>query len=372
MTDVGELLGSIAASGMECAQGAWPAEPLDDVAWAELLRRVRAERLPGFLVHAIGSGALAATPQQAVQAKREHLVAVGRVLGIETGALQILRQLASAGVQARVLKGPAVAQLDYPDPALRLFVDIDLIVRSDDFDRAVVALTEAGHHRRHRQPRPGFDRRFSKGTSFVVSDHLVVDLHRTFVMGPFGLWVDLVEVWRSSSTFTMGGARLQALDREVRFMHACFHAALGDVVPRLVPQRDVVQMLLDVRLDVDRVLLLARNWRAEAVVAKAVTESWRTLRLDLRPDLVVWALGYRPSRREARELALYSDSESGYARKSLGALRAVPGLRDKAAFLRALAFPDPSYVEGRYVSPRQRLTKGLFAVAGLRSRKRSS
>lgn len=359
MTDAGDLLGSIAASGLEFAQGAWPAEPLDSDTWGELMRRVRAERLPGFLVHAIGSGALAATPQQAAQAKKEHLVTVGRVLGIETGALQIIRQLATAGVRARVLKGPAVAQLDYPDPALRLFVDVDLIVRSDEFDRAVAALTEAGHRRRHRQPRPGFDRRFSKGTSFVVHERLEIDLHRTFVMGPYGLRVQLDDLWGPGSTFHLGGTEVEALDPEVRFLHACFHTALGDVVPRLVPQRDVAQMLLNGRLDLDRVDLLSRRWQAEAVITKAVSHTWRTLRLEASSPWIDRVRNAPLSVRAERQLALYSDPHGSYTRKSLGALCAVPGIRNKAAFAYALTFPEASYVEGRYTTPRQRWWKAV-------------
>jgi hypothetical protein len=365
MTDLGELLGSIAASGLHGAPGIWPVEPLATDVWAELVQRVRAERLSGFLVHAIGSGALAVTEQQAAQAKREHLVAVGRVLGIETGSLEIIRQLSAAGVRARVLKGPAVANLDYPDPALRLFVDIDLIVRSEEFDRAVTALTEAGHRRRHRQPRPGFDRRFSKGTSFVAHERLDIDLHRTFVMGPYGLRVQLDDLWGPGSTFRLGGTQVEALDPEVRFLHACFHTALGDVVPRLVPQRDVAQMLLNGRLDLDRVDSLMRRWQAEAVVAKAVAHTWSTLGLQ---DSSAWIDRVRRapvSAHAERQLALYSDPHGSYTRKSLGALRAVPGIRDKAAFAYALTFPEPSYVEGRYTSPRQRWWKALRQVARL-------
>jgi hypothetical protein len=182
-------------------------------------------------------------------------------------------------------------------------------------------------------------------------------------MGPFGLRVDLEDVWGSASTFQVGKTTVQALDPEVRFLHACFHTALGDVVPRLVPQRDVAQMLLNGKLDVDRVDALMRHWQADPVVARAVSHTWRNLGLSTRPSLADWALDYRPTARAVRELALYSDPESSYTRKSIGALRAVPGFRGKLAFAYALAFPQPSYVEERYQSARQRWWKALHEAA---------
>jgi len=47
--------------------------------------------------------------------------------------------LSAADVSLRVLKGPAAAALDYPDPTMRAFVDIDILIRSEEFDRAVDA-----------------------------------------------------------------------------------------------------------------------------------------------------------------------------------------------------------------------------------------
>jgi hypothetical protein len=354
-----EIARSIAASGLSCTQSVWPSKTLDDDAWAELVHLVRKQRLSGLLVHAITHGELPATQRQTAQARSEHFDAVARVLVIEAGALEIIGKLAAAGVAARMLKGSAVARLDYPDPSLRLFVDVDLLVSSAQFDDAVAALTSAGHVRRHRQPRPGFDRRFNKGTTFLGHERFEIDLHRTFVMGPFGLRVNLDDLWGPGSTFLIEGTEVQALDPELRFLHACYHTALGDVVPRLVPQRDVAQMLLHGRLDLERVDSLMRRWQAEPVVAKAVSHTWRTLRLTDSTGLVEWALMYRPSARSLRELALYTYPDHSYARKSLGALRAVRGIRGKVAFTYALAFPQRSYVEGRYASARQRWWNAL-------------
>jgi hypothetical protein len=358
--DVAAVVRGIAASGLAGADLPWPCLPLEADEWTELVRVVRTERLAGLLVHAISVGSLPVTTEQADHARRERFDGTLRVLVIENGMLTTIRRLSVAGVDVRILKGSAVARLDYLDPSLRLFGDLDVLVPAHQFDQAVAALTEAGHARLYPQARPGFDRRFSKGTTFRADDGLEIDLHRTFVMGPFGLRVALEDLWGEGSSFTVGETQLRALDPEVRFLHACFHAALGNVVPRLVPQRDVAQMLLTGRLDMDRVEVLLQRWQAAGVVARAVSCTWRTLGLTETMPLTEWALRYRPSARERRELRLYSDpNKNTSTRRSLGALRAVPGLRDKAAFVYALVFPEASYLEGRYASRQQRWLKGL-------------
>ena len=53
MIDVGELLGSLAASGLEAAGSGWPAAPLDEETWAGLMASVRAQRLCGFLAQGL-------------------------------------------------------------------------------------------------------------------------------------------------------------------------------------------------------------------------------------------------------------------------------------------------------------------------------
>ena len=44
--------------------------------------------------------------------------------------------------------------------------------------------------------RPGFDRRFGKSFTYLMPGGVEVDVHRTFVMGPFGLTIELDDLWR--------------------------------------------------------------------------------------------------------------------------------------------------------------------------------
>jgi hypothetical protein len=364
--DVHALVAAVAGHGLPGRPEV--RDPLSEVAlpggaWAELLGRARGQRLTGFLALAVREGALTTRPDQAEQAATAHREAMATVLLLERLLLDTTCLLTREGIAVRVLKGSSLAHLDYPALELRSFGDVDLLVRSEQFDDAVAVLARAGHSRRFPQPRPGFDRRFSKGTSFVTDEGTEIDLHRTFAMGPFGLTMKLEDLWARASTFRVGGVDLCALGREERFLHTCFHASLGDNPPRLLALRDVAQLLLGGRLDLHLVRALAASWQADAVLARAVQLTWQTFGLDVAVSaLATWAAAYRVDNQARRALAAYTDPHGGYSARSAAALRAVPGMRDKAAYLRALAFPARDYLDPRHRGRVDRWRHGATAI----------
>jgi hypothetical protein len=291
------------------------------------------------------------------------------VLMLEHALLEVVDLFEDNGVSYRVLKGSAVAHLDYADPSLRSFGDIDLLVPSGHFDVAAALLADSGHHRRFPEPRPGFDRQFGKGTSFIDRTFTEIDLHRTFVLGPYGLSLDLDELWSAPpATFSLAGRRVQALRAEHRFLNACYHAVLGNTPPRLVPLRDVAELMLAGKVDIDEVRRLAERWRAKAVVAAAVRSAWDTLALADATALSFWAYRYEPEPWEARALSVYQRPETGYAARSMASIRVIRGAGRKAAYLRALTFPRRDYVQGRHRGFAQRWWRGARDVT---RRKRS-
>lgn len=345
MTGVSELARAVAGHGLPGATSTWPERPLDRTGWTKLLRCISRQRLTGLLVEALAAGDLPATPDQLAAASQLHFERICAVLELESELLPVLDAFGAAGVDARVLKGTAVAHLDFLDPAQRLFADVDLLVRSEHIDHAVRVLGGLGLTRQSVQPRAGFDRRFGKGATFVSTSGREFDLHRTFVMGPYGLRLQLDDLWERSDHFDLGGRQVGALDADCRFLHSCYHTALGDTPPRLVPQRDVAQMLLTGRLDLDRVKRLMRAWQAEPVVARAVRLTWETLGIADITALSTWAQRYIASPRAEKDLAVYIDPDANsYAAKSVAVFSALPRPRDKAAFALAMALPRRGFV----------------------------
>jgi hypothetical protein len=119
-------------------------------------------------------------------------------------------------------------------------------------------------------------------------------------------------------------------------------------------------------LDIDLTRRLSSSWGADAVVARAVRMAADVLGLENDGPLPRWAAAFSPDRRDQRFLAVYSGATQSYAAKSFAAVRAIPGLRDKAAFLFALALPSRSYLEQRHQRPTGRWRRGFMEVRRVR------
>ncbi|QNN52167.1 nucleotidyltransferase family protein [Nocardioides mesophilus] len=356
---------AVAAYGLAGTVLELPSEPLGDPAFAGLHANVRQQKLTGLFWAAIRGGALPVTDEQRDQAEEIHIRASVAILMLEDLLVRTVTALDDAGIPVRVLKGPVSARLDHTDVSHRAYGDIDLLVPSSSYYDAVRLLESQGCRRSYPEPRPGFDQRFGKGTAMRTPAGLEIDLHRTFTMGPYGGLLDLDGLWRESEPFSLGGRTMHALPREARLLHACYHAALGDRRPQLVPLRDVAQILLTREIDWSRFRELMRNSRGEAVVARAIRTSWNELRLADVLQASAWASAHRSTRREASHLSVYGASSS-YAARSFAAVRTLP-IRQRPRYVLSLALPERSYLEDRHSGLMSRLRHGVTEIRANRS-----
>jgi hypothetical protein len=366
MTSTLALTRAVAAHGLPGTLTDPPATPLEPNAWRPLVSHVRSQRLSGHLATAVASGAWPATEEQVRETNDLHVTEMCAVLLLENLMLDVVERLESAGVAVRVLKGSAVAHLDYELPFQRSFGDVDLLVQAEQYDTVTATLARLGHQRLFNEPRAGFDRRFGKGTCFRTPDGYELDVHRTFAMGPLGLRVRLDDLWATSSSFRIADRTLQALAPETRFLHACFHL-LARSEQRLVPQRDIAEMVLHGRFDFDSALELAERWNAKTVIARAVHTTWATLEIADVTKVSTWAYRYQPSAEESRELAVYARPGHTYAIECLAALRAIPSFRDKVRFIRALALPEASYLAARDGGMVRRMRRAIRELRAART-----
>lgn len=346
-----------------------PEEPLSQLDWESLIKAARQERLLGLLASAVLEGSMPTNIDQSHEVHKAHVEQLCGDLILERQLIEVARLLSHAGLGHRVLKGAAVAHLDYPDPGLRSFADIDVLVPAEQWDDAIAVLDKGGWKRQFAEPRPGFDRRFIKGVVLIrpgEDNGRELDLHRTLALGPFGLTVRLADLWEGHASLTIGGEELRAVRAEERFLHACFHAALGDLPPRLVPLRDVAQMSLGGKLDFDRVVELSRAWGAEAVLVRAVDLAWETLSLDYSAEPVIRTRSLKPNHREIKALNFYLSPRRSYVGLCLAAVRVIRRPSDKIRYLTALAFPRSQFVGPRYSS---RFARWRAAAKELRARR---
>jgi len=143
----------------------------------------------------------------------------------------IISVFSESGVDAMLLKGPVVAMLNYSSPGLRLFGDLDFLVRANDLERAAESLMKAGFE--VPQFRQDMLRTRREG------DKTFPPLVR---VNPSGQTMMLDLHWRLSGKFKSADARLWELARphklgkssvlvpsvEHRLYHVCLHTAQHD------------------------------------------------------------------------------------------------------------------------------------------------
>jgi hypothetical protein len=356
-----DVVRGVAAYGLPGTTSKLPQAVLDDGAWEAVLAGVSGHRLTGHMVRALDDGAFIVNDDQRAAAREAHERALAVELVLERLLLTTMHQLDAANIAARVLRGPAVAHSVYREPGLRSFADVDVLVDSRGYDAALALLCAHGARRRYQEPRKGFERRFGKGVCLEIPGALglEIDLHRTFVAGPFGLAVDTCTLFESCAMFRLGGLELRGLDPESRFLDSCFHAALGRKQPRLVALRDVAQMTLCSPLDVDQVRHRCRAWRCGIVVQRAVGLAWDAFALVDTPEVVRWARSHESSEFEQRALRAYIGADRSYASQAVAGLQAVRSPRAKVRYATALLVPNRAYVRIREGSYRRRVRRAL-------------
>lgn len=226
---------------------------------------------------------------------------------LEALLLRVADQLDAAGVRWRLTKGPAVAHLDYPDPSLRTFADLDLVIHPDDW----LAVDRHFFHGDGEGAQRAFAMRFGKGRTVLIDD-MEVDLHRRFAVGAFGLRADMHACFDTFDIIELGGRTIPTLSAEMRMLHACFHAVFGGA-SELRAVRDIAQLAVMHPESVHAALHRAADWRVEPVVEAAFAAAIK--RLGLPP-------GYLPSP-PTRRITLAE-------RHTLRVFRRHPGFRRQA------------------------------------------
>jgi hypothetical protein len=315
--------------------------------WQELLSRVRMQRITGLATESGAAGWLTLTELQSSELLAAHRDAMVWCLNVERKLLALADSFEAEILTFAVLKGPSVAHTVYADPSQRSFADLDLLVDSRDYERACRLLRDLGHVRRQPEPRPGFDVRFGRASVHKhPDDSIEVDLHRTPGWGPFAQWIDAKELLERTARFSLGGRRIGRLDDTGILLNVAMHASLGARSPKLVPLRDVLQVSTEGDVEWDVLWRWAREWHVAAVLQHAFAIASATLDAPV-PPAVDSFLGESPPDRDTRALRAYTGRGRAEGGTAIATLKAIPGVRAKAAYAKALLLPDRAFLRAR-------------------------
>lgn len=314
--------------------------------WPILLVRLAGKRLTGIALAAAEDGWLSLSARQSEELLESQRQVMLQVLALERKLLVLNEAFGQAGVDFVLLKGSALARSVYPDPSWRPFGDLDLLVRTRDWREACSVLEKLGLHRNLPEPRPGFDERFGKASVHGGNGSVEVDLHRTLVLGPFGLWLDPDQLFRWVVPLSLGGQTVRRFDDTAQLLHACMHASLGFRPPLLLPLRDVAQIACFGTVDWGALYESAARWRLGPVIRHAFHTASDSLAVTL-PLEAKRCMQVKVHRKERRALDAYITSRRGHGGTAISTLKAIRGTRAKVAYLRAMLTPGREFLVSR-------------------------
>ncbi len=200
------------------------AQPLD---WERLYRwSVR-----HGMVALVYRNLLQAAPDTLPALWRRRLESEARALAIHNlhqtrELLRLVTCLEGEGIPVLPFKGPALAALIYGDPAARIYVDIDLLVRRSDFRRARQVIESLGY--RAHKPLHGAEEEAyldtQLGFEFVhESRDFIVELHWAFFYTIYDLPLDPTAIWARHQQVVFAGQTMRTMAPEDLLLYLVIH-----------------------------------------------------------------------------------------------------------------------------------------------------
>jgi hypothetical protein len=205
-----------------------------------------------------------------------------------------LRELESAGIPSLLLKGGALAQLDYQDAGVRPMADLDLLVRPGQLDAALATLSAAGWRRR-------------SARSLSRLDAAMEALHADPLVSPAGHGIDLhwrvllslepeEDLWREVVPVSLGGTTTRSLGAADRLLHVCVHGLVPHTPPAIRWVTDADTIIRRHPIEWDRLVERARRHEVSLSMSRALGYLRRVVESPV-PESVVAELGRGPHSR---------------------------------------------------------------------------
>jgi Uncharacterised nucleotidyltransferase len=142
---------------------------------------------------------------------------------------EIVRLLEKNGIPVFSFKGPTLAISAYGAPALRHFVDLDILVKPRHFDKSIEMLLGNGYKSNSRsgplKRKILFFTRKKDVNLFSPDNRVRVELHWKLSGSHFSLPFELDQLWNRMDSLNFGGTELRVLAFNDLFVYLCLHGA---------------------------------------------------------------------------------------------------------------------------------------------------
>lgn len=272
----------------------------------------------------------------------------------------LLEAIAGAGIKAVILKGTALAYGCYPAPSLRPRGDTDVLVQVDTMTSIRGVMAGQGFTRIpdiNADAPDSLVRQESWSRGMPDGGEHSIDLHKEVM----NIW-NLAHAFDSDSVFRASQPipTLSPFARMMGFPHAIYHSCLHRAVhiknPYYVGEKsyfggDRLIWLYDIHLmiprltaeDQEQLIGFCRRDGTADLCLDALVDAQERLGTSV-PEFLMARLAAAATRDGPRR---YLEHDPEW-RRMLADLAAIPRIRDRLRFLRALIFPPPSFMRAKY------------------------
>ena len=260
-----------------------------------------------------------------------------------------------------VLKGPVLAETVYPDPALRPFSDLDLLVRPADRRRTDAALRALGHAPLADAHSWDFDIAYDGATVYETPGGVRIDLHWALLTEARYAWSqpETRSLWQRATPITLAGERALGLAPEDLVLHLATHFAVHHSLTGLLRQWDLALVLAQTPLDWPLLLARAEAWRVRRALFFALREVAASLSTVVPPGVLAELQPRGPRAAMLAGLLQRATADRRRRLEHVVTLLLIDRGRDVGASVRGALWPSADWLRARYAHE-SAVPRGLY------------
>ena len=203
--------------------------PRVEADWTEVLKATASHGLVPLAARLLKRQAVDGYPPEdfIAELQQRYLSSTVRMMLMYRRIAGLLRALTQTGLEFIVLKGPTLGTTVYPDPSLRIFNDLDVLVRERDWAAADRALKSLGFvpERDLPEPPPKLILRAVLYEHKYCSAHdgFLVEVHYDDVLNAGLATRDIEGFWQRAVTVSVEDVTVRTLCVEDQLIHLCAH-----------------------------------------------------------------------------------------------------------------------------------------------------
>jgi hypothetical protein len=259
------------------------------------------------------------------------------------------------GIPFILLKGASAMLRLYPQPGLRTFVDLDILIPSDIVSRFKQAMTRAGYKPLSARNSPEDEelQKFDSHLDPICKDgSLMIESHLSILGAKGHRLAALPEIWEEKEETNSDGIRVSHLNKEQFIVHTLLHSSRHLTDEGFTEIKWLVDLLYSIkawRIDWSKVRDVARKWGVEKEILPVIAtlnQYWQALiplPIAYEPiALNTLMLGIRDRQKE-----YYANLPTSYM-KRLFSFKQLPDTKSRLSYLFHLFFPTRENLRWRY------------------------